>query len=204
MNPLNTRIGIDIGGTFTDFVVYNPHTHHLATFKLPTTPGDPAQAVLAGLRDIAGVRHIIHGSTVATNALLERTGARTALITTRGFRDVLQIGRQNRPALYDLFANPPAPLVPRPWRLEVTERVDMTGTVLSPLDIVAVDALLPYLRAENIESVAICLLFSFLHPQHEQTIAAHLRQAGCQCCCAANVKRASERLDGLIYRPFAL
>ncbi|GEM_PF-2898376 len=113
------RIGIDIGGTFTDFVVYDPASGQLQTFKLLSTPRDPAQAVLEGLASIfdqplttpdSQLATVIHGSTVATNALLERKGALTALVTTRGFRDVLQIGRQNRPALYDFFADPPPPL----------------------------------------------------------------------------------------------
>ena len=180
-NVQRTRIGIDIGGTFTDFVVYDPNTQALHSFKLSSTPADPAQAVLAGLQStfISGpALRIIHGSTVATNALLERKGAPTALITTRGFRDVLQIGRQNRPALYDLRATPPAPLVPRAWRLEVDERVDHHGHIQVALDPAQLDTLIPFLRQQNVQSVAVCLLFSFLHPAHEQTIADRLRQAG--------------------------
>ncbi len=113
MNLASYRVGIDIGGTFTDFVVYEPASGRLTTYKLPSTPDDPARAVLAGLASLSGQRQIVHGSTIATNALLEHKGARSALITTRGFRDVLQIGRQQRPALYDLMADPPAPLVDR-------------------------------------------------------------------------------------------
>jgi N-methylhydantoinase A len=184
------RIGIDIGGTFTDFVIYNRAAGSLRTFKLPTTPLDPAKAVLDGLNNlfvIAGSAvagesaqrvRIVHGSTVATNALLERKGAPTALITTRGFRDILQIGRQNRPSLYDLSAEPPPPLVKRSWRLEVDERVDNVGQVLVPLDITQLDPLIDYLRAEGVTSVAISLLFSFLHPAHEQAIARRLYEAG--------------------------
>jgi N-methylhydantoinase A len=177
------RIGIDIGGTFTDFVVFDPATQTLRAFKRLSTPASPAQAVLAGLDSDAiplasESRRIIHGSTVATNALLERKGAHTALITTRGFRDVLQIGRQNRPALYDLFADPPLPLVRREWRLEVDERVDPTGAVLQPLDTAQLDPLIAFLREQGVASVAVSLLFSFLHPAHEQAIAARLRTAG--------------------------
>jgi hypothetical protein len=129
------RIGIDIGGTFTDFVIYHPDSESLETFKLLSTPHDPAQAVLAGLRSIIKTSdvEIVHGSTVATNALLERKGALTALVTTTGFRDVLQIGRQNRPSLYNLEFNPPLPLVPESYCLEVNERVDHT-TISSALD----------------------------------------------------------------------
>ncbi len=175
-------IGIDIGGTFTDFVVYRPAKGAFETFKLLSTPSDPAAAVLQGLaravqNDPVAV-HVIHGSTVATNALLERKGAVTALVATRGFADVLQIGRQNRPALYDFTAAPPPPLVPAALRFEVDERVDSHGAVLQPLDPAQVDALLPLLQTQGVESVAVCLLFSFLHPEHEQNVAARLRQAG--------------------------
>jgi N-methylhydantoinase A len=176
------RIGIDIGGTFTDFVIYEPGSGMLRTFKLLSTPSNPAQAVITGLRMARGsqeqVLHIVHGSTVATNALLERKGARTALISTLGFRDVLQIGRQNRPSLYDFNADPPPPLVPEHLRLEVKERVDYTGRVLQPLDPSWCDEILSDLRSKNVESVAVSLLFSFLHPQHEQAIGQALREAG--------------------------
>ncbi len=130
------RIGVDIGGTFTDFVVYRPETQQLETFKLLSTPRNPAEAMLAGLNRIVSSeqRQIIHGSTVATNALLEGKGAVTALVTTAGFRDVLEIGRQNRPSLYDWSAARPAPLVPRQRRFEIGERVSHTGEVLTPLD----------------------------------------------------------------------
>jgi N-methylhydantoinase A len=115
------RIGIDIGGTFTDFVVFNPSLKQIRTFKLLSTPRYPAMAVIQGLRTIfeqEGTQSamIIHGSTVTTNALLERKGSQAALITTHGFRDVLQIGRQNRPVLYDLFANPAPCLIPSDLR----------------------------------------------------------------------------------------
>src|SRR5665648_326138 len=117
------RIGIDIGGTFTDFVIYHPNSGKLETFKLLSTPQDPSLVVLSGLERIFKKNGrqavVIHGSTVATNALLERKGARCALVTTRGFGDVLQIGRQNRPALYDLFADPAPALVPSERRLEL-------------------------------------------------------------------------------------
>jgi N-methylhydantoinase A len=177
------RIGIDIGGTFTDFVVYNPETLQIETFKLLSTPANPALAVLQGLAKIfreKGTQSatIIHGSTVATNALLERKGAQVALITTRGFRDVLQIGRQTRPALYDLFADPPPPLIPSELRFEVDERVDHTSAILHPLEPAHAMALIPVLKAHNISSVAVCLLFSFLRPEHEQMIASELRSAG--------------------------
>lgn len=174
------RIGIDIGGTFTDFVIYEAGTGKITTFKLLTDATNPANTVLQGLGKVLDHQpaQIIHGSTVATNALLERKGARTALITTRGFKDVLQIGRQNRPSLYDWSVKPPPPLVPSDLRLEVDERIDATGNVLRPLDVDQMGEILQILATNQIESVAVCLLFSFLHPQHEHLIAEKLRNAG--------------------------
>ena len=177
------RIGIDIGGTFTDFVVYDPSTQRIQTFKLLSTPNDPALAVLQGLEKIFAqqdTQHatVINGSTVATNALLERKGAIAALVTTRGFRDVIQIGRQNRPALYDLFANPTPPLIPSELRFEMDERVTHTGNILRAIDPVQVAELIPELKAHNVTAVAVCLLFSFLRPEHEFAISAELRSAG--------------------------
>ena len=177
------RIGIDIGGTFTDFVIYDPATQRIQTFKLLSTPSDPAVAVLQGLKKIFAEQGtqcatVTHGSTVATNALLERKGARAALVTTRGFRDVLQIGRQNRPALYDLFADPPPTLIPSELRFEIDERVTHTGEILQVIDPAQVAALIPVLKAHNVSAVAVCLLFSFLRPEHEQAIAAELRSVG--------------------------
>jgi N-methylhydantoinase A len=177
------RVGIDIGGTFTDLVVWDAETGELTSLKLLSTPAHPGEAVVEGLERVLGGHErgeitIIHGSTVATNALLERKGARTALITTSGFGDVLQIGRQNRPALYDLFAEPPAPLVPAELRLEVGERIDKDGKVLRPLEEAEVAMLGEKLRSLRAESVAICLLFSFANPSHEQLITSGLRAAG--------------------------
>lgn len=179
------RLGIDIGGTFTDFVISEPEAGTLQTFKLLSTPANPDQAVLDGLdlinrqyeRNIRNVT-IVHGSTVATNALLERKGARTALVTTLGFRDILQIGRQNRPSLYDFSADPYEPLVPDALRLEISERVDHHGKVLVALDMDELNALLTHLNETGVESIAICLLFSFINPEHEQLIADQLRSAG--------------------------
>jgi N-methylhydantoinase A len=174
------RIGIDIGGTFTDFVVFDESSGNWHTFKLLSTPADPATAVLDGLARLAADTRpaVVHGSTVATNALLERKGARTALITTCGFRDILTIGRQVRTDIYDLFADRPPPLVPPDRCLEVTERVDHHGQVLVALQVEEIPALIETLRAQGIESVAVSLLFSFLHPEHEARLAADLRGAG--------------------------
>jgi N-methylhydantoinase A len=170
-------LGVDIGGTFTDFV-WVDEAGRVKLHKRLTSPDDPARAVMEGVREL-GVPEaalVVHGSTIATNALLERRGARTALITTAGFADVIEIGRQDRPQLYALVPRKPPPLVPREWRYEVRERLSAQGEVLVPLDPAEVDALIPQLRAEGIESVAVCLLFSFLRPEHEQLIKQRLEE----------------------------
>ncbi len=170
-------IGIDIGGTFTDFVVYSSSDQSLERFKILSTPSDPAAAVLLGLSRLPQMtsRHVVHGSTVATNAILERKGARTGLITTKGFRDVLMIGRQDRPKLYDLFPSVPPPLVPREWSFEITERIDNEGKIVVPLQKHELDGIITELKAQNIQSVAVSFLFSFVNPKHEQWVANRLR-----------------------------
>jgi len=182
-------IGIDIGGTFTDFVIQDIESGKITTSKVLSTPSDPSDAVMMGLGmllenyvnqdsgDFPGIS-ITHGSTVATNALLERKGARTALVTTLGFRDVLEIGRQNRPDLYDLTIKPRETIIPRSWRFEIDERIDYQGEVLKEIDHAALVDLVSRISNEPIESVAVCLLFSFLYPHHEQQIARELRKSG--------------------------
>jgi N-methylhydantoinase A len=185
------RIGIDIGGTFTDFVLFDETTGTYKTYKTLSTPLDPAEAVLTQLADLstqlaasespptpATPLGIIHGSTVATNALLERKGAITALITTEGFRDLLEIGRQNRPDIYDLFSRRLPTLIPPELRLEVLERVDHRGEPIQPLDLTSLDTLISQLNEAEVTSVAVSLLFSFLYPDHEDIIASQLRDAG--------------------------
>ena len=169
------RLGMDTGGTFTDFVWLGENGRY-QIFKQLSTPQDPSEAILNGLKTMAPpeTADLVHGSTVATNALLERKGARTALITTKGFADVLAIGRQNRPDIYALVPQKPAPLVPAAWRFEVAERVTASGEVLQPLDLSDLPAIWQQLKAESVESVAICLLFSFLYPSHEQQIRQFL------------------------------
>ncbi len=173
-------IGIDIGGTFTDFVVYSPNNRSLERRKILSTPSDPAEAVLQGLEQFShsGNRHVVHGSTVATNAILERKGARTAFITTKGFRDVLQIGRQDRPKLYDLFPSIPPPLVSREWSFELTERMDYEGNIVTPLEERELKSIIKTLKNQNVESVAVSFLFSFMNPVHEQWVATQLRAEG--------------------------
>jgi N-methylhydantoinase A len=168
---MTDRIGVDTGGTFTDFV-WLEGDGRWRIHKQLSTPADPSQAILGGLAVMAAPAEaaVVHGSTVATNALLERRGARTALITTKGFGDVLAIGRQNRPALYALVPQKPEPLVPKIWRFEVEERVTAEGEILRPLDIASLAPILERLAADQVESVAVCLLFSFLRPEHERMI----------------------------------
>jgi len=173
-------IGIDIGGTFTDFVLFDEAANQISTFKILSTPSRPTQAVLQGLKCIPSEfpRAIIHGSTVATNALLERKGARTAFVTTKGFRDVLRLGRQNRRALYDWFSGGVEPLVSPDLCFELPERIDYQGQVLISLDANHIPALVDFLHTQHVQSVAISFLFSFTNPTHEQDVAQYFRRAG--------------------------
>jgi N-methylhydantoinase A len=170
------RVGVDTGGTFTDFVYETGG--HFEVFKLPSTPSDPSLAIREGLQQVSAKTGIelksigvVHGTTVGTNALLQRRGARTALITTKGFEDLLAIGRQARPELYNLNAVRPPALVPGDLRFGVRERVSANGEVLEPLDENELTWLVARLQKQKIESIAICLLFSFVHPEHERLIA---------------------------------
>ena len=226
--PEPIRVGIDTGGTFTDFVVADDTG--LFAFKLPSTPHNPAEAILKGLsylvsnslvcdsefgspslqtpptsgpgsqenpagqaaarsiESLAGGKpfhgltrfpsEIVHGTTVATNALLERKGARTALITTSGFEDAIEIGRQARPQIYNLLVTRPAPLVPRELRLGIAERIGPDGSVITPLDPELVDDIATRVAEAAPESVAVCLLFSFANSAHEQQVARGLERLG--------------------------
>lgn len=179
-------VGVDVGGTFTDFAARNTATGELFVHKRPSTPRDPSEAIVEGFREltartgIAGDRidRFAHGTTVATNSLLQRKGARVGVVTTQGFRDLLEIGRQVRPAIYDLQADAPPPLAPRRSRIEVTERVAQDGTVVEALTDGAIEGVLDDIaNIEDLQSVAVCLLFSFLNPDHEQRLAGAIRQA---------------------------
>ncbi|HEY7100562.1 MAG TPA: hydantoinase/oxoprolinase family protein [Mycobacteriales bacterium] len=178
MTSGRVRVGVDVGGTFTDLVALTDGRLVLA--KVPSTPGDQSAGALASFDasglDAAGVVVFAHGMTVATNALLERRGGRTALVTTHGFRDVVEIGRQNRPALYDLARDRPPPLVPRELRFTVRERMGPQG-VLVPLPDRELTGLVTALRAAEVDAVAVCLLFGFLHPEHEQRVGRAIRAA---------------------------
>jgi N-methylhydantoinase A len=173
-------LGVDVGGTFTDAVLFDGEQLHTA--KLPTTPGDQSQAVIAAVKaviELAGasaneVETFAHGMTVGTNALLEERGARTALIATRGFADILEIGRQDRPHLYRLCEPKPNPLIDEELRFEAAERSGPNG-VIEPLGEAEPSRLAGLVRDSGAEAVAICLLFSYLEPVHERLIAEHLR-----------------------------
>src|SRR5436190_12638726 len=174
----DARLGVDVGGTFTDLVALVDG--ELVTAKVPSTPEDQSEGAMRAV-DTAGlepddVAIFAHGMTVATNALLERRGARTALVTTEGFRDVLEIARQNRPSLYDLTQDRPPALVPRELRFTVPERMGPDGE-LEPLDEAGVERAVAGLRNADVEAVAVCLLFAFRHPEHERAVADGVRDA---------------------------
>jgi len=176
------RVGVDTGGTFTDFVFHAGGRARI--FKVPSTPDDPSRAIVEGLRRAAreagvGLRdlEVVHGTTVGTNALLERRGARAALVTTAGFEDVLVIGRQARGSLYDLGWTRPAPLVDERLRFGLRERVAADGSVVEALDEAEVASLVRRLRRAGVESVAVCLLFSFARPEHERRVERALAAA---------------------------
>ena len=174
------RVGVDIGGTFTDLILIDDATGDLTVGKVLTTPDDPSRAVAEVLSEALvranappeEVQHVIHGTTLVTNAVIERKGARTALLTTRGFRDAYEIAREHRYDLYDLFLEMPAPLVPRHLRLEIDERIYADGTVARAPDEHAVAALVAELRDKGIEAIAICFLHSYANPEHEQLVGA--------------------------------
>src|SRR6266550_3131486 len=182
-SSVSVRAGVDTGGTFTDFVFEAEGQLHI--FKLASTPDDPSRAITEGLQRIAAETgsslidvEVVHGTTVGTNALLQRRGARVALVTTAGFEDVIEIGRQARPELYNLNAVKPSPLVASDLRFGVHERIAASGEVLESLREDELEELGERLRQSGCESISVSLLFSFAHPQHEQRIARALASLG--------------------------
>ena len=177
------RIGVDIGGTFTDGLIWNDQTGVTLTAKVSSTPDDPSRAFVETferlMRETGAaaehVSYIVHGTTVATNAVLQRRLASTAFVTTAGFADLLEIARQVRPDPYDVFASKPKPLVPRDLCVEVEERLDAAGEVVRPLDEASVVAAAKRLRSAGVVAAAICLLHAYRNPSHEQRVAAILR-----------------------------
>jgi N-methylhydantoinase A/oxoprolinase/acetone carboxylase beta subunit len=172
------RAGVDIGGTFTDLLLLDEQTGEMIIGKILTTPGDPSAAVIQGLQALLAERQLdptavsatIHGTTLITNAIIERKGAKTGLITTQGFRDALEIGREKRYDIYDIFLENPEPLVPRAFRREVAERLDETGRVIVPLNRMEVFDVVRELLNDGIEALAVVLLHSFRNPSHERII----------------------------------
>jgi N-methylhydantoinase A len=181
---LGARIGVDVGGTFTD-VVLALSDGRIHVNKTTTTPLDPGEGVAAGVAavlsesglDPRAVAEVVHGTTVASNTILQKVGARTGLLTTRGFRDVLEIGRIRTPGMFDLAWVKPEPLVPRRWRLEAMERIAADGSVVTPLDEASVRDAAACFQAEGLEAVAVCFINSYVNDAHERRAAAILRAA---------------------------
>lgn len=175
---MSYKIGVDVGGTFTDVCMFNQDNGDVKVYKLPSTPADPSEAIGRGIKEIlelygvspSEVSNLVHGTTVATNATLERKGAKTAIITTKGFRDLIELARQTRASLYDTQVEKPVPIIYRKMRREVDERIMADGTVFKPLDIKEVEKIVDELKAEGTEAYAVCLLHAYLNPVHEKAI----------------------------------
>lgn len=171
-------IGVDVGGTFTDFSVFNLETGELFHYKDSSTPGDPSRAIVKGVKDVLEIKkaqaqdvvYLAHGTTVGTNALIEKKGARVGLITTEGFKDLMEIGNQKRPSLYDLQAQKPVPLIPSGCNIGVRERIRYDGSVYTPLDEENVRQAVRQLKQYGVQAIAVCTLFSFINPAHENRI----------------------------------
>src|SRR5579859_2267658 len=175
--PQPLRIAIDTGGTFTDCIWIDPTTSRLRMLKVFSTPADPSQAIVDALRKISPEDDFIllHGTTVGTNTLLERKGARTALVTTAGFEDAIEIGRQARPKLYDFFFDRIEPLVPKDLRFGVEERIASDGEILAAPAADKLRSLAQWIQQANPQSIAISFLFSFANPSNEQSVADALQ-----------------------------
>lgn len=182
MTDKPVRIGVDIGGTFTDLQIRDARTGRVTAFKTPTTPDDPSLGLMAGITgaaarygfSLADVGYVLHGTTIATNAVLERKFPRGALVTTAGFEDVLEIGRHNRRDIYNVWPQPPAALIPRDLRLGVVERATAKGGIETPLTDQALDALVRRLAPLNVATIAVTLLHAYANPRHEEMIAERL------------------------------
>ena len=174
-------LGVDVGGTFTDFFLLDEDSGEAWVHKVASTPDDPSRSILEGMDALSGhmadgLAFLAHGTTVATNALIQRRGGTVALVTTNGFRDLLEIGRQTRPKIYDLKIDNPAPLVPRERRFQITERIDATGEVSTALAKAEIDDVVRRIEQSGADSVAVCFLFAFLNPNHEQIVGAAIRR----------------------------
>jgi N-methylhydantoinase A len=196
------RIGIDSGGTFTDFVVVRANGE-IESFKLRSNPSSPASVVIEGLRRIGAKRaEVVHGSTVATNALLERKGAKTAFVTTSGFEDLIAIGRQNRPELYNLTPALPKPLVPRELSFGIDERILFDGTIERAPSSAAVEELRARVAASGADAVAICLLHSYQNDSHERLLLKHLAGFVCASCDVSPEFREFERASTTVINAY--
>lgn len=201
MGESSYMLGIDVGGTFTDFVAARGREHDLFTGKVPTRPHDEATSILEAIDSLAQhygeasrevlsrTETIVLGTTVVTNTMLEYSGVKTGLITTAGFRDVIELRRGYRESLFDLALPPPPTIVPRRWRKGVRERIDAQGTVETPLDEQHAREIVRELRTDSVESIAVCLLFSFLNPLHEERIEQIIREEYPECfvCLSSDV-----------------
>lgn len=175
---MSYMIGVDVGGTFTDFSVFNQETGELFNYKDSSTPADPSRAIVKGVQDVLEIKkaaagevsYLAHGTTVGTNALIEKKGCRLGLITTKGFKDLMEIGTQRRPSLYNLRAQKPYPLVPSGLNCTVTERIRFDGSIETPLNEEETREVVRYLKAQGVEAIAVCTLFSFINPVHEERI----------------------------------
>src|SRR5829696_1063601 len=174
------KLATDIGGTFTDLVYLDEATGDYFLAKSLSTPSEFSQGIMDAIHksglDPAGVTGFVHGATVVINALTERKGARTALVTTEGCRDVLEIGRANRPDIYNMRFRKQPPFVPRELRFEVVERMNYKGEIVTELDLSTVDAVADRIDVEGCNAVAVCLLHSYANPEHELAVAARLRE----------------------------
>ncbi len=179
------RLGVDIGGTFTDFALLDEATGEISVLKVPSTPAEPAAAVVTGVRELLrrrrlgpeAIRAFVHGTTLAVNTIIERTGAPTALLVTRGFRDILTIGRHRLPDIFDFFTELPRPLVPRAWVAEIAERTAASGRVITPTDEAEVRRVVERLSAEGVEAFAVCFLHAYRNPANEQAACRAIEAA---------------------------
>ncbi len=175
---MSYMIGVDVGGTFTDFSVFNQETGELFNYKDSSTPADPSRAIVKGVQDVLEIKtaravevsYLAHGTTVGTNALIEKKGCRLGLITTKGFKDLMEIGTQRRPSLYNLRAKKPYPLIPSGLNCTVTERIRYDGSIETPLDEEETRQVVRYLKEQKVQAIAVCTLFSFINPVHEERI----------------------------------
>src|SRR5699024_9883330 len=172
------KLGVDVGGTFTDLCLFNEDQKKTMVLKVPSLPEDPSKAIIEGIKEILALNHVeptsvqylVHGTTVGTNVAIERKGAKTALITTEGFRDLLELARQTRPSIYNLFVDKPEPLVNRGLRKEVSERLNFDGSVVNAIQKEQVENVIEELIEENIKAVSVCFLHSYINPVHEQIV----------------------------------